>query len=529
MIPTLPGQDPVPASRAGELERQRASYAFLYDANGILGAKELPLHERTDAKYWAELARVSAELEVNKVATARRPAATGLAAYERLYTTIEAPPIVQTWQRDDVFAWQAVAGTNPVMLRRLDRLLEHFPVTEAQFARAVAGDTLAAALAEGRLFVSDYAMLDGLPDGVIDGHHKYGTAPIALYVAGAEGLRAVAIQGGQQPSSGIFTPADGVSWRMARTTVSAADGNVQGIVTHFAMCHQILEAVILSTHRRLSARHPLYALLVPHFRDTLQTNDIARKSLFSVGGNMDRLQSPTLEASLGLARRSITDFRLLTSAPHEDAARRGLDGGTLADFPARDDALLMWGPVHAWVDSYLRLYYTSAADVAADDELAAWVTELGAEDGGRLGGLSRPQTVEDVVALVSRIVFRCTVFHASINYSSFPLFSFAPNVQTAAFAPGPRGGGLDTEAAFEAMLPPVEYAWQAFQLFFDITVRLDNLGDYPAFADPRVAPVLATFRAALSDCESVIAERNTRRLMAYPWMAPSSVPMSIQV
>src|SRR5690606_15770594 len=137
-----------------------------------------------------------------------------------------------------------------------------------------------------------------------------------------------------------------------------------GIVTHFALCHQVMEAVILATHRELSERHPLFVLLSPHFRDTLMTNDIAKNHLYSPGGNMDRLQSPTLEASLGLARQQIDAFRLLESAPHEDARARGVDDlDRLPTYPARDDALLVWDAILAWVDGYVRLYYPTDGDV----------------------------------------------------------------------------------------------------------------------------------------------------------------------
>jgi hypothetical protein len=192
--------------------------------------------------------------------------------------------------------------------------------------------------------------------------------------------------------------------------------------------------------------------------------------------------------------------------------------------------MLVWEPVRAWVDAYVRLAYASDADVAADPELRAFVDALGAPDQGGLGGLVQPRTVTDVVDLIARIVFRCTTHHASINYSSFPLFSFAPNVPTAAFAPGPTGRG-DTEDAWRAMLPPPKYAYQAFELFYEITVRLDKLGGYRDhhFADPRVAEPLAAFRSALEHADATIDERNAGRLLAYPYMKPSETPQSIQV
>lgn len=520
-LPTLPSADPDPEGRARALGKARDHYTYVHGDDGMLSSGTLPPSEADDLEYYAKIAAVMAELGVNKLAKdVKRPSDSPWAPWVDLYATIAKPEIVSCWQQDDVFAWQAVAGPDPVMLRRLDRVPDHLAVR-------VPDDLLA----RGRVYVADYAMLDGLPSGTVDGLPKYNFAPIAVYLSTDAGLVAHAIQCGQTPDAGVFSPTDGVSWSMARQVVAAADGNVQGIVSHFALCHQVMEAVILSARRELSERHPLLVLLEPHFRDTLVTNDIAKKQLYSPGGNMDRLQSPTLAASLGLARRQIADFRLLRSAPHEDALARGvLDREALPVYPFRDDGLLVWEATRAWVDAYVRLAYPSDAEVDGDVELRAFVDALGAPDQGGLGGLVRPRTVTDVVELVARIVFRCTTHHASINYSSFPLYSFAPNEPTAAFAPGPTGRG-DTEEAWRAMLPPPKYAYQAIELFYEITVRLDELGGYRTrhFADPRVAEPLAAFRAALSRADAAIDERNATRLLAYPYMKPSQTPQSIQV
>ncbi|MCB9685410.1 MAG: hypothetical protein H6738_22460 [Alphaproteobacteria bacterium] len=565
MIPTLPGSDPDPERRSRQLARQRDRYVFRYQEQGLAGVEALPLSEKDDLAYWAAIAKAMAELEVNRLAmttpaqkveavardvlgtfakllpdelTSRRrerasaPESSGIEAYAAMFATIETPPIVDLWQRDDIFAWQAVAGTNPVMLRRMTGRLENLRLTDAHVNRALGtGWSVDRAVGEGRLYATDYAMLDGLPDGEVDGLRKFGFAPIAVYASVPTGLVPVAIQTTQRPGR-LFGPDDGVSWQMARTCVSAADGNVQGIVTHFALCHQVMEGVILSAHRQLSEHHPLFVLISPHFRDTLITNDIAWSSLINPNGHMDRLQSPTLEASLTLARQELEAFRLLDGVPAIDGAARGIDDvDALPVCPSRDDALLIYAAIEAWVDGYVRLYYHRDADVVADTELRAFVDEMGSDDGGRLRGIDRPTTVEDVTRLVAAILWRCTAFHASINYSSFPLFSYAPNVQTASFGPGPTGGPEDTRAAREAMIPPWDQAWEAFSLFWDITVRLDRMDGYgdEHFADERVTPLLEQYRASLADAERTLEARDTTRLMAYPWMRPSRVPMSIQV
>jgi len=45
-----------------------------------------------------------------------------------------------------------------------------------------------------------------------------------------------------------------------------------------------LEPFILAAHRQLSAMHPIFKLLDPHMRYTLEINALARQSLISADG-----------------------------------------------------------------------------------------------------------------------------------------------------------------------------------------------------------------------------------------------------
>lgn len=563
MLPSLPARAPDPARRARKLADARDAYTFDWSYHGIAGIGKLPPSEAASGTYWAAVTRTGLELKQNEAVSRGRAVVAehtppkdvgalldwaktrhGRAAevvatdrdYSRMYATIAAPTIVRRWQEDRVFAWQAVAGANPVMLTRLRRRLDHFPVTEAEYSRALGDvDRFDAALAEGRLYVADYAALDGLAAGTVDGLQKYNFAPIVLYVwlPSEHALRAVLIQTGQSPDHPRFTPADGVGWRMARTVVATADGNWQGIVSHFGLCHQVMESIILSAHRQLSVEHPLMVLLAPHFDHTLLTNVIARSSLVGPGGYMERLQSPTLEESLACAVRQIEAFRLDRSAPPELYADRGVDDvAVLGDYPARDDMLAVWGATVPFVDAYVRLYYTTDADVGADSELRAWVAELASWDGGRMGGVTPPTTVADVSALLNRIINRCTAWHATINYPSFDLFSFPPNLPAAAYGPGPRGGGVDTEDDLGRMLPPYALAAEGLQLFYEISViQLNRIGEYPegTFADDRVAPLVAAWKQRLDAVEAELGRVDAARPLTYPYLHPSRISRSIHV
>ena len=575
MLPTLPQNDPSGSARSREIAHSRTKYQFDYSYKNLANAQSVPLEDKDDPKYWASLGARMLELSANKSlwkgeekaadithrfkklfdGSEPRNFASLRAAfvsetvggidggrpvepqdYEKMFVSLRTPPVAQNWRSDSAFAWQALAGYNPTMLTRMTQRLGHFRVTDEQYTRAIgAHDSFDRALAEGRLFVSDYKRFDGVPGGTVDGLQKYLCAPLALYSwqharDGAPGmLLPVAIQCGQSPDTPIFTPADGVSWQMARTAVMVAESQQGGLVVHFGLCHLVLESVVLSARRQLAKQHPLRVLLEPHFENTLIANEITKSTLVNPGGVIDRLQAPVLDTSLEICLKGIADFRLSESAPFEDFARRGVDSlDGLPDYPFRDDSLLVWQEMSAWVDAYVRLYYKSAEDVAGDTELAAFVREMGAPDGGRLQGLAPPATVEEVVALMARIIFRASAYHASINYPLYD-FCFAPSGPTAGYGPGPTGTSADSAEAPRQMIPPEDLAYESVAIYWPLTVKLNRLGQYPAFGDPAVAPLLEALQARLRTVDETIRQRDASRPISYLYYAPTEATQSIHV
>src|SRR3954452_23621336 len=88
---------------------------------------------------------------------ARRPEA--IEEYAALFRAVGLPPVAADLDDDRTFAWLRVAGPNPLVLQRVPALDDRFPVTEADFRIALPGDSLAAAGAQGRLYLADYAAL----------------------------------------------------------------------------------------------------------------------------------------------------------------------------------------------------------------------------------------------------------------------------------------------------------------------------------------------------------------------------------
>ncbi|MCB9756480.1 MAG: lipoxygenase [Myxococcales bacterium] len=588
---TLPQHDHTPQARARAREAERARYRYDYSDRGLCFLRELHRRDRFSVRYLAKGAEAALALRANRRVSelleeagsiaargraalsilrradatprlgaawrtlrgdSREPAPTrprALDDYLDIFTTIARPAICERWHEDWCFAWQRVAGQCPVILQRLTQLPPQMPVTESHFRRARPRDpgSLADALARGRLFVADYARFDGATPGRTDGRQKYVYAPIALYLAlpgDPVGLAPVAIQCAQRPgpANPVLTPADGEAWRLAKLVVQTADENLEGVLVHLGWCHMVAQRFIIAALRNLAPRHPLRRLLEPHFEHTLAVNDYARDNVCNPGGSQDRLLAPAIDSQIELLQRSLGELRYDDLDPELELARRGVDDPEfLPVYPFRDDGLLSWRALQDFVRGYVRRYYTRDEDAARDHELRAMIDEIAALDGGRLPRLVEgvdTGSVSGVAELLARILYRLTVYHAAINYSSVDWVSWVPNLPTAGYAPIPDLREPVREADWLAMLPPVDIGYEALDTVYTVAVlRFNRLGRYPPghFTDPQVLEHVRSFQARLEAIERTIVARNTGdprgegrpRPLPYPYLLPSRITASI--
>lgn len=568
-IPTLPAQDPDPSSRTALLHKARNDYRYDFSRADILFAEKVP-HGAGDPlspRYIAQAAEINARVEANKLAWMARDTAEGFAEdvekvlgrdggittvagrpaelndYEQSIALLPDPRCLKIWDEDWCFGWQRVAGENAHMLRQIQALPDSFPVTELHFQRALGtraeGDSLAGALADGRAYLVDYSVLDGMPLNVSGGVQHYIYAPLGLFCVektGAQRLMPVAVQCTQTPgpASPIFTPGDGRHWTLAKQCFQVSDMTIHGQVYHFGYCHILLEALILSSHRTISERHPLMVLLQPHFEFTLGANDVAKDALVSRGGYIDRLLGGSLDAGNELMKNATREVTWQDLVPtREFEVNRTDDPGLLPSFPWRDDGLLSWPIVLDFVRAYVALYYASDADVAGDTELAAWVREIA--DGAKLPKLVSVddlQTRDALSSFVAGIIYRATVYHAAINYAGYDWQLFGPNKAGSGYAPAPTASTIDDDDALRAMLPPMDLILLKSKLLLQQReLKLTRMLHYDrdVFRDKRVAPLVKRAQESLADVDATIRQRNLRRPIDYVYASPAQVPNSIMV
>ncbi len=472
--------------------------------------------------------------------------------YADYFQLIETPAVTKHLaerpeDEDVIFAWQRIAGANPMMVRQIARLPDHFPVTETHFARAGAAagadaptDTLAASLAEGRALLADYALLDGAGGGVNLGRQKYVTAPLALFVMDPPGastrrLRPIAIQVTQKPSaqSPVLTPADGWRWRMAKMAVQAADGSTHEAYYHLGQTHLAVGVMMASMFNTLHKTHPVRLLLVPHCQFTLAINNSAKNSLIAREGIVDRVVGLDIDSTAAAVTQSVMEYLLPEMSPAKQLAGRGLlDTSALPEIPYRDDSLPVWGAIRDFVGEYVALYFADDAEVQSDAELRAWFVEMGSQEGGRMNGLRHPSGIEELAEWVATIIFTATVQHAVVNFGQFAFMADPRVMPGALWAPAVTADTPDTREALAAMLPPWDAAILTADTVYQLSsVRENKLGGYTPldFRDKAARKIVRKFQRALVAIEAESVERDADRLLTFPFARPSLVPNSVHI
>lgn len=480
-------------------------------------------------------------MEVHRRASTRHPE--NLQDYAGHFATIDKPAIMARLEKkptdvDKLFAWQRLAGANPMVIRRVSHLPPHFPVTEAHYKQAMGHeDSLEAAGAEGRLYLADYALLNGATSGMSKGRMKFITAPLAAFAVrkGTREFCPVAIQCEQTPGpyTPVFTPRDGWRWRIAMTFVQVADANIHEAIEHLGCTHLVVGAVAMGMRRQLAKEHPLRILMEPHVHLTFAINDNARHNLVAKGGTVDQIMGGTIEATLGAVKAGIERFSLQDSAPSRALEARGVhDTDLLPEFPYREDSVPVWEAIERFVRKYIALYYQKDQDVLDDYELRAWVVEMGSHDGGRLQNLRPVNTTDDLVELITNMIFLASAQHAAVNFTQFPFMGDVSNMPGAAWASPPDLDTPNTEDAFLARLPPWDMAVMASDTVWQLcNIRINHLGKYPltAFLDLRVRDLIKEFERDLEAVEAAIEIRDAARLFPYPYLRPSTIPASIHI
>ncbi|CAN6703071.1 unnamed protein product [Malus baccata var. baccata] len=233
----------------------------------------------------------------------------------------ETPEIIKrdkfSWFRDDEFSRQTLAGLNPCSIElvtewplksKLDPEIygppESLITTEVVEKQIKGCMTVNEALERNKMFILDYHdLLMPYVNKVreIEGTTLYGSR--TLFFLSEDGtLRPIAIEltrppvGDKPQWKQVFTPTWDATgrwlWILAKAHVIAHDSAYHQLVVHWLRTHCSTEPYIIAVNRQLSAMHPIYRLLHPHFLYTMKINALARERLINADGIIESSFSP---------------------------------------------------------------------------------------------------------------------------------------------------------------------------------------------------------------------------------------------
>ncbi|XP_047173767.1 linoleate 13S-lipoxygenase 3-1, chloroplastic-like [Vigna umbellata] len=365
------------------------------------------------------------------------------------------------WLRDDEFARQAIAGVNPINIERL----EVFPpvskldpemyghqesaLKEEHIFAQLNGMTVQQAIQANKLFMINYhdvyvPFVDRI--NALDGRKSYATRTI-FFLTPLGTLKPIAIELSLGPSSGskrvVTPPVDATTywkWQLAKAHVCANDAGVHQLVNHWLRTHACTEPFILSAHRQLSAMHPVFKLLEPHMRYTLDINALARQKLINADGIIESSFTPGRYCTEISSAAYKHLWRFDMEGLPADLIRRGMavpdatqpNGVKLVieDYPYAADGLMVWSAIENWVRAYVKHYYGHPSKVCNDRELQAWYSEsinVGHADLRHERWWPTLNDSEDLVSILTTLIWTVSAQHAAINFGQYPYGGYVPN------------------------------------------------------------------------------------------------------
>ncbi|XP_036437023.1 hydroperoxide isomerase ALOXE3-like isoform X1 [Colossoma macropomum] len=446
--------------------------------------------------------------------------------------------VQKNWMKDEFFGYQFLNGLNPMIIKRCSKLPEKFPVTNKMVKSFLPEmSTLESEMERGNIFLCDYKRLKDLEGNEINKKKQYLAAPLCLLFSTQGKLIPIAIQLNQQPGPGspIFLPSDSeTDWLLAKIFVRSAEFNEHELNFHLLRTHLLGEVFTVAVMRNLPSCHPLFKLLLPHTRYTLQINIMARNRLISVDGFFAKLTAIGNDSMPTFMKRAASSATYSSLCLPDDIKERGLE--KIPNYYYRDDGLDLWNIIYKFVFGLVSHYY-SDQDVKEDKELQAWLTEIrenASLDNSEAGFPKSFSTVKELAKFVTMVIFTVSAQHAAVNNSQFEFGGWMPNFPGSLRCPPPRQKGSTTKDSVLATLPDVKttvHGMAAVYLLSQGSSDRYPLGHYPEelFSEETALKLITQFKNDLQDLEKKIDARNKKLDLPYTYLNPRNVDNSVAV
>ncbi|KAM7419363.1 hypothetical protein PAMA_016473 [Pampus argenteus] len=446
--------------------------------------------------------------------------------------------VQQHWKDDDFFGYQYLNGVNPILIQRCTALPDNFPVTDDMvFLHGQC--SLKSEMKKGNIFLCDYKRLDGVKTNTIDGKKQYLVAPLVLLQKRPDDeLVPIAIQLKQTPADDnpIFFPTDSeYDWLMAKIFVRSADFSEHQLNSHLLRTHLFAEVFAVSLLRNVPMVHPLYKLLIPHTRYTLQINNLARSQLISEEGFFAKYTSSGGEGKKTILKRSMSAMTYSSLCIPDNIAERGMKD--VPNYYYRDDGLKLWDIIHRFVQGTITYYYKNDDEVQRDSELQKWIQDIfehGFLSQADTGIPERFSTVAELVKFVTMVIFTCSAQHASVNCGQFDYGSWMPNTPITLQRPPPTTKGTTSEATMLETFPNVRATVQGMSIMWLLSKQSSDFvpfGQYPEehFREEIPCKLIKDFQGELEVLSVAIKARNKNLKVPYTYMDPKEFENSVAI
>ncbi|GAA0159610.1 oxygenase [Lithospermum erythrorhizon] len=473
-----------------------------------------------------------------------------------------------SWLRDSEFGRQAVVGVNPVsiellkefpILSKLDPAVDGPPeseITRDLIEQELNGMSIEEALQSKKLFILDHHdILLPFIERINSLSERKSYASRTIFFHTPHGtLKPIVIELSLPPkpfssrNNQVLIPGhDATSdwiWRLAKAHI-----------------HACSETYILAAHRQLSSMHPIFKLLSPHMRYSLEINAISRQNLVNAGGTVEvnsaanrygmELRAEYYKSMWRFDMEGLPADLLRRGMAVEDAAEPSGVRLVIEDYPYAADGLLIWSAIKELVESYVNHYYKDPASVNNDFKLQAWWSEI--KNKGHQDKRSEPwwpnlRIKQDLCGILTTMIWIASGQHAVINYSQYQLGSYVP--YRPAFMrkliPGENDPEFDNflrapERYFFNSLPTTLEATKVMAVQENASTHspdeeyLGQLQQLHSLSnnDPGVPKLFRKFTARLEEIENIITSRNKDQRLKnrcgagvapYEQLIPSSGP-----
>ncbi|CAH2286084.1 hydroperoxide isomerase ALOXE3-like [Pelobates cultripes] len=495
-----------------------ASFSFTLAATGL----EIQLKGFTDCTDpWTDLN------DINKVFL-----------YKKTHNSVL---VSQMWKEDSFFGYEFLNGVNPVIIRKCIKIPGNFPVEQEMVAAILGTSTdLNKELENGNIYLADYSILEGVPANTINDQPQYLTAPLCLLWKNPQDqLLPMAIQLGQTPgpNNPIFLSSDPEwDWTLAKIWVRNSDFQVHEIGTHLLRTHLLAEVFNIATARQLPMGHPLYKLIVPHLRYTLEINVLARIQLIGPGGLFDEAFVTGNGGVPVLLKKAMDELTYTCLCLPDDIKERGME--SVPNYYYREDGMKVWLAVESLVSGIVNYYYKDDDMVSKDPELQAWVEEIFTK--GFLGCTSTgvPSSLgtrAELIKYLTMVIFTCSGQHAAVNSGQFDFFSWLPNGPSSMRKPPPPVKGAATYQTLLDALPEVNTTTNAMAVEWLLSHEPEDkrpLGNFQneRFTEETPQAIIKEFQENLEGISKQIQERNsTIQGLTYLYLDPKNIESSVSI